>query len=840
MASATEHNTITRGAGAHNRRGIAQPGWIGQWAQLLAAWRYPAAAGRRDLRLDLLRGFAVLVMIVDHIGGKDSLLYLVSGGDRFFVSAAEGFVFISGLVMGIVYARMIATRGLHAALAKGMRRVATLYGLTVGLSLVFATLSLEFSLPWAPNIASATDALDFLTGVLTLRHAYYLTDVLLLYTLVIAAAMPALALMQRLRHAGWLVLAGSWALWAAWQWWSAGTRLPLGTLGGEIFRFPAWQVLFITGLVAGYYRKSIEQRGMRLVGTRATTAVQSAALLLTGLILGSSIALYLWAQANPQETTVVSQLGLLFGKADLRPGRLALFACLFICLFLLCTIAWTPVKKLLGGLLLPLGQAALPAYTLHLFVIVLFTAAGPQILGSAVDSLSGRTLLQVAGIAVIWGLILVKAPAKSFCVMAYRGLKLRFTLGLHNVGDGLAAPAGTWPRRIWHGADPAAGAGAGDTARPPAGTRGQALMWAAGLVVATLLLVSGGSVGLRAIKNSSVVAALSGRGTSVAAAGPAAGAATADGAPAPASPIDTAPDDDEAVPPEDRSLAALMSGTAAPLSAATSTPVVLPEYIRQETFLSVSLNRTMPYYIYLPPGYASHPEARYPVLYMLHGMSGSRSEWLGYGLPGRARDMMRVGQIAEFIIVLPQGDKGYWVDHPNGGPLWGTYTARDLVSEVDSRFRTLADRQHRAIGGLSMGGTGALELAVLYPDVFGVVGADSPSLHTYASAPSFYGSRSYFDAHDPTYLYKALPDVARTLKLYIDIGELDPWLPEANNFHAMLQAEGVAHEWHVYPDGHEGTYWSTHVLDYLLFYSSALLPASQATPASAPLPNRSH
>ena len=68
-----------------------------------ASWRY-VSGGSRDLRLDLLRGFAVFAMAVDHIGG-DSPFHLLSGGNRFFVSAAEAFVFISGVTVGLVYGR---------------------------------------------------------------------------------------------------------------------------------------------------------------------------------------------------------------------------------------------------------------------------------------------------------------------------------------------------------------------------------------------------------------------------------------------------------------------------------------------------------------------------------------------------------------------------------------------------------------------------------------------------------------------------------------------------------------------------------------------------------------
>ena len=92
------------------------------------AWRY--RGDRRDLRLDLLRGFAVIAMVADHIGGEHSWLYAITGGDTFFVSAAEVFVFISGLLMGIIYAGVVARQGLGAALMKSLQRAWTLYLMT--------------------------------------------------------------------------------------------------------------------------------------------------------------------------------------------------------------------------------------------------------------------------------------------------------------------------------------------------------------------------------------------------------------------------------------------------------------------------------------------------------------------------------------------------------------------------------------------------------------------------------------------------------------------------------------------------------------------------------------
>lgn len=793
---------------------------ISNIARQTKGWRYTGE--KRDLRLDLLRGFAALTMIIDHIGGKDSWLYAISGGDRFFVSAAEGFVFISGLVMGIVYVGVLARQGLRAALVKGAKRVVTLYGLTVGLSLIFAGISSQLNLPWAPHIA-ANGFSDFVIGIVTLHSTYYLTDVLLLYTLVVAAALPMLALLWR--GYGWLVLAMSWALWGAWQLWPDSVQLPWAITGDSMFHFSAWQVLFVTGLVIGYYRKSIEARLARLFRARArvASAVQGALLVLCAMVVGGSISIYTWLQSHPVSAGVVAQLDQLFGKADVRIGRLALFACLFVFAFLLTTLVWTPIKKLLGRLLLPMGQDALTVYTLHLFVIALLVEIGATLLAGATDSLVANTLMQAAGIAIIWAAIMAKAPAKAFLkrvLSSERRVPSSMATYLYRL------------QSVIHSTLDARYSALGAQHSALAGSRSVRLGFIGAALTIVVLVSAAGPALAKALKNSSHSAASSGVGTL------AVPSATAFAVPIGEVGVYGSSEGATSV----SGMSMLFSGTAVPSTgapSATPTPIVLPSYVQQRTFLSASLNRTMPYYVYLPPGYDSNPGVRYPVLYMLHGMSGSNSEWLGYGLMGRARDMMAAGQISQFIIVLPQGDQGYWVDHADDGPLWGSYVAHDMVKEIDANFRTLADRQHRAVGGLSMGGYGALQLAINYPDVFGVAGADSPSLHTFASAPPFFDNEAYFDAHDPMHLFALHSEVARTLKLYIDVGQQDPWLPVVYSFHQLLQDQGIPHEWHAFEGGHEGTYWSTHAPDYLQFYSATLgsgvsQPTPTATPTSTP------
>src|ERR1043165_5269729 len=177
----------------------------------LAYAAVPEAAGKRDLRIDLLRGFCVFVMTVDHVGGESSWLYILTGGNRFFVSAAEGFVLLSGLSMGMVHAKTISRLGVRAMLGKVVGRARFLYVLTVALTISFAAVSAAFGTPWAAAATPASSKMQFAIEVITFHRSYSLTDVLVLYTLLVLAAGPALWAMSR--GLTWVVLALSFAAW---------------------------------------------------------------------------------------------------------------------------------------------------------------------------------------------------------------------------------------------------------------------------------------------------------------------------------------------------------------------------------------------------------------------------------------------------------------------------------------------------------------------------------------------------------------------------------------------------------------------------------------------------
>jgi S-formylglutathione hydrolase FrmB len=198
-----------------------------------------------------------------------------------------------------------------------------------------------------------------------------------------------------------------------------------------------------------------------------------------------------------------------------------------------------------------------------------------------------------------------------------------------------------------------------------------------------------------------------------------------------------------------------------------------------------------------------------------------------------ADNLITSGSIQPMIIVTPEGNSSYWINQANRGPRWGDYVSQDLVQEIDSTYRTVATREDRAIGGVSMGAHGALQLA-MNTNEFGVVGAHSLVLRKYEEAFPIFGDRSYFDANDPVALCNKNEARVQDTVIWIDIGQDDKWRPAAEAFHQQLVSEGLLHSWHVNPGGHDGAYWSSNLNDYLKFYSRALaMPAAATSPASA-------
>jgi enterochelin esterase-like enzyme len=248
----------------------------------------------------------------------------------------------------------------------------------------------------------------------------------------------------------------------------------------------------------------------------------------------------------------------------------------------------------------------------------------------------------------------------------------------------------------------------------------------------------------------------------------------------------------------------------------------LQGFLLDDRLFSPVIGESYRYRVYLPPDYLRSPTRRYPVLYMLHGNGGNYTEWTDSFLPEQADRMIVAGEIAPLIIVMPDdGESTYWANWSDGGPRWADYVADDLVSVVDLRYRTRADPRGRAVGGMSMGGLGALNLAFQRPDVFGVVGGHSPSVRLQPDPALWFLVGDNFWEHNPVWLAQHRPGI-ESVRIWLDAGTDDVWLPNIKAVHDALVDRGLEPSWNTFPGPHEAEYWIEHIPDYLRFYSEAL------------------
>ena len=141
-----------------------------------------------------------------------------------------------------------------------------------------------------------------------------------------------------------------------------------------------------------------------------------------------------------------------------------------------------------------------------------------------------------------------------------------------------------------------------------------------------------------------------------------------------------------------------------------------------------------PAFVYLPPGYDTEADWRYPVLYLLHGVLDSPEVWVepvydGMTIEATMDSLIAAGEIGPAIVVMPNGRNAYGGSYYANSPVsggWADFIARDLVAHMDRVYRTIPARESRAILGHSMGGFGAIRLAMLHPEVFSVAWGMNP------------------------------------------------------------------------------------------------------------------
>ena len=207
--------------------------------------------------------------------------------------------------------------------------------------------------------------------------------------------------------------------------------------------------------------------------------------------------------------------------------------------------------------------------------------------------------------------------------------------------------------------------------------------------------------------------------------------------------------------------------------------------------------------VYLPPCYQYEPESYYPVLYLIHGQSFNHDQWDRLGADESADALIAAGETSPFIIVMPRVID--WEQPPEGK--FGQAVMNELIPFIDSTYRTIPDRDFRAIGGLSRGAAWSLHLGLTEWELFGTFGAHS--------LPIFWSDSlqvpSWVDAIPP----ESFP------RIYIDLADQD--LKDIRNstewFIDLLVEKELPHEFYVFPGIHEEEYWSAHIEEYIRFYT---------------------
>lgn len=220
-------------------------------------------------------------------------------------------------------------------------------------------------------------------------------------------------------------------------------------------------------------------------------------------------------------------------------------------------------------------------------------------------------------------------------------------------------------------------------------------------------------------------------------------------------------------------------------------------------------------YVYLPGGYATLPRRRYPVLYLLHGFPGRPLAFLETVQMGIVDDTLAArGRAQPVILVMPFGSTGTfddkeWVDGVQPGSGWGTFVARDVVKAIDGRYRTIPTGASRAIGGLSEGGYGAIDIALRHPGKFSVVESWSGYVKPYPIRAVFGPDLERLAANDPTLL---VPHEARRLRrlhtfFWFYSGSTDRLRKQNEAFAQELAALGIRHRYLLLYGGHTWALW---------------------------------
>ena len=248
-------------------------------------------------------------------------------------------------------------------------------------------------------------------------------------------------------------------------------------------------------------------------------------------------------------------------------------------------------------------------------------------------------------------------------------------------------------------------------------------------------------------------------------------------------------------------------------------------------FKSSLVGKVLPYGVVLPPRYGlfTTRRLRYPVLYLLHGWSGHYDSW------SKQTALLDYANDHQVIIITPEGGNSWYIDSATvPSDLYEAYVISELVADVDGRFRTIADRRGRSIGGVSMGGYGALKFGFKYPEKFSAVASlsgaldaaqrnDDPSITQALGLPDSPARKS----NDLFKLAREFPSERQALLpyVYLDCGTEDPWLASNRDFSSILLERKMVHEYREVPGNHIWRHWDRQLREVMRVVAGRMVAA---------------
>jgi S-formylglutathione hydrolase FrmB len=254
------------------------------------------------------------------------------------------------------------------------------------------------------------------------------------------------------------------------------------------------------------------------------------------------------------------------------------------------------------------------------------------------------------------------------------------------------------------------------------------------------------------------------------------------------------------------------------------------------------LGEAVHYCVMFPPGYdiaaAGHSPRRYPVLYFLHGLGDNEQTLFKGGGWDLIQDLRQKGQLSDFLVVAPEGRRSFYINSADGRVRYSDFFIREFIPYVESHYSIRRERSARAVSGFSMGGYGALQFAFAHSELFSSVSAQSAALIAEPpqaeSGPlgTAFGNPidvRHWNQNSPFVLAKGNRAQIRAsgLSIYFNCGSKDEFGFDrgAAELHRQLKAEGIEHEYHLYPGNHGGEYFLAHLGEVLKFHARVFAAA---------------